>query len=82
MVPGKITLEKEMSIHSSILAWSIPWTEEPAGYSPRGRKESDTAERLTRTTSSQVTTTGGRTALGSTLWNWPDMQNLRPTPAS
>ena len=23
------TLEKEMAIHSSILAWSIPWTEEP-----------------------------------------------------
>ena len=24
-------LEKEMTIHSSILAWEIPWTEEPAG---------------------------------------------------
>ena len=22
-------LEKEMAIHSSILAWKIPWTEEP-----------------------------------------------------
>ena len=22
-------LEKEMAIHSSILAWEIPWTEEP-----------------------------------------------------
>ena len=22
-------LEKEMAIHSSILAWQIPWTEEP-----------------------------------------------------
>ena len=47
LVPGKITLEKEMSNHSSILAWRIPWTEEPAGYSPRGCKESDTTERLT-----------------------------------
>ena len=27
--------------HSSILAWRIPWTEEPGGYSPWGRKESD-----------------------------------------
>ena len=27
--------------HSSILAWRITWTEEPAGYSPGGRKESD-----------------------------------------
>ena len=24
-------LEKEMAIHSSILAWRIPWTEEPGG---------------------------------------------------
>ena len=40
-------LEKEMATHSSILAWRIPWTEEPGGlYSPRGRKESDTTERL------------------------------------
>ena len=26
-------LEKEMATHSSILAWIIPWTEEPGGYS-------------------------------------------------
>ena len=31
-------LEKEMTIHSSILAWKMPWTEEPDGYSPWGRK--------------------------------------------
>ena len=24
-------LEKKMAIHSSILAWEIPWTEEPGG---------------------------------------------------
>ena len=35
-------LEKEMEIHSSILAWKIPWTEEPGG--PWGHKESDTTE--------------------------------------
>ena len=29
-------LEKEMAIHSSILAWEIPWTESLAGYSPCG----------------------------------------------
>ena len=28
-----------METHSSVLAWRIPWTEEPAGYSPRGQKE-------------------------------------------
>ena len=27
-------LEEEMVAHSSILAWRIPWTEEPGGYSP------------------------------------------------
>ena len=25
-------LENEMAIHSSILSWTIPWTEEPEGY--------------------------------------------------
>ena len=39
-------LEKEMATHSSILAWRIPWTEEPVGYSPRGCKELDTTEGL------------------------------------
>ena len=35
------SLEKEMATHSSILAWGIPWTEEPGGYSPWSRKEWD-----------------------------------------
>ena len=29
-------LEKEMAIHSSTLAWKIPWTEEPDGLQPMG----------------------------------------------
>ena len=37
-------LEEETATHSSILAWEIPWTEEPGGYSPWDRKESDTTE--------------------------------------
>ena len=37
-------LEKETATHSSILAWEIPWIEEPGGYSPWGHKESDTTE--------------------------------------
>ena len=36
--------EKGMANHSSILAWRIPWTEEPGGYSPYDRKESDVTE--------------------------------------
>ena len=39
-------LEKKMATHSSILAWKIPWTEEPVGYSPWGHKELDMTERL------------------------------------
>ena len=39
-------LEKEMATHSSILAWRIPWMEEPGGYSPQGCKESDMTEWL------------------------------------
>ena len=27
-------LEKEMATHSNILAWRIPWTEEPGGQQP------------------------------------------------
>ena len=42
-------LEKGTAIHSSILAWRIPWTERLAGYSPRGGKESAMIEQLTHT---------------------------------
>ena len=44
-------MEKEMTPHSSILAWRIPWTEEPGGLhrgklSPWDSKELDTTEQL------------------------------------
>ena len=29
-------LEKEMAVHSSVLAWEIPWTEEPGGLQSTG----------------------------------------------
>ena len=35
-----------MASHSSILAGIIPWTEVLVGYSPWGRKELDTTEKL------------------------------------
>ena len=38
----KIPLEKEMATHSSILAWRIPWTEEPDGLQSMGSHELDT----------------------------------------
>ena len=34
-------LEKEMTSHFSILAWGIPWTEEPSGLQSMRLKESD-----------------------------------------
>ena len=40
-------LVEEMATHCSILAWRIPWTEEPKSYSPWGHKELDMTEQLT-----------------------------------
>ena len=37
---------KEMATHFSILAWKVPWTEEPGGLQSWGCKESDTTERI------------------------------------
>ena len=37
-------LEKGMVTHSSILAWRIPWTEEPGGLQSMGSKEPDMTE--------------------------------------
>ena len=30
------SLEEEMATHSSILAWKVPWTEEPGEFQPMG----------------------------------------------
>ena len=37
-------LEKGMATHSSILAWRIPWTDEPGGLQSMGLQESDVTE--------------------------------------
>ena len=39
-------LEEDMATHSSILAWRIPWTEEPGGLQPMGSQEPNMTERL------------------------------------
>ena len=36
-----LPLEKEMGTHCSILAWEIPWTEEPGGLQSMGLQELD-----------------------------------------
>ena len=42
-IPGSgRSLEKEMTTHSSFLAWRIPWREEPCGLQPMGSQNSHT----------------------------------------
>jgi len=49
-----------MATHSSILAWRIPWTEEPGGlHVPWGHKESDTTK---------VTKHGAAHTQGELVW--------------
>ena len=37
LIPGlRRSLEKEMTIHSSILAWTIPWAQEPGRLQSKG----------------------------------------------
>ena len=40
---GEDPLGKEMATHFSILAWKVPWTEEPGGLQSIGFQESDMA---------------------------------------
>ena len=40
------SMEEEMATHSSILAWKIPWTEDPGRLQSKGSQESDTTEQL------------------------------------
>ena len=43
LIPGsKGAVEKAMATHSSILAWQIPWTEEPGGLHFMGSQKSQT----------------------------------------
>ena len=41
-------LEKEMATHPSILAWEIPWTEDPGGLQSMESKESDMTQQLSQ----------------------------------
>ena len=46
--PWKKEMAKEMATHSSILAWKIPWTEEPGRLQSMGLQESDMTQQLKR----------------------------------
>ena len=43
-----------MATHCSVLAWRIPWTEEPGELQSMGHKESDTTERLSTHTTLSI----------------------------
>ena len=47
-------LEEGMATHSSILAWRIPWTEEPGGLQSLGHKELDMTEHAQEQSISQL----------------------------
>ena len=44
------TLEEGMATHSSILAWRIPWTEEPGGLWSIGRRVDNPMQEVYTTT--------------------------------
>ena len=68
-------LEKEMAIHSSTIAWKIPWQRSLVGYGPWGCKESDTTERLHFPTSLSIPIIHGFRSLVSASLKWS--KNLR-----
>ena len=49
-------LEEGMATHSSTLAWRVPWTEEPGGYSLWGHKELDMTKQIQHAWTKQVST--------------------------
>ena len=68
-------LEEGMATHSNIPVSRIPWTEEPGGYSPLGRKKSDVTERL----SAQHKGHGGwMKAVSYNQRNWENRKALCP----
>ena len=47
LIPGsEDALEEKLASHPSILAWEIPWTEEPGRLQPTGLRRSDMTEQL------------------------------------
>ena len=61
----KDPLEERMAIHSSVLAWRVPWTEEPCGLQSIDPIKLDMTERLTHT--------------GTCIWNFTSNSRLIPT---
>ena len=60
-------MEKGMATHSSILAWRIPWTEEPGRLQFMGCKELDMTKRLSLTQGTQWNLDSRKNAMDSYL---------------
>ena len=71
-------LEEVMATHSSFLAWRIPWTEEPLGYSPWGHEELNTTEQLSTTQQGIFSTTRTLTSTGTLLAPRPTTEAREP----
>ena len=84
---GEDPLKEVMAIHSSILAWKIPWTEERGGLQSMSREELDTTKQLSmharhHTTNpflSQVPSVSQRPRIKS--WAWPLPAPVLPSQA-
>ena len=61
-------LEKEMAIHSSILAWEIPWTEEPGGLQSMGSQR--VGHNLATKQQQQYTVKQTRKAVNGAAFAW------------
>ena len=52
---GEDPLEREMAAHSPILAWRIPWTEEPGGLQSMGLQSQTRLKRLSTLAGNKTT---------------------------
>ena len=62
-----------MATYSGVLAWRMPWTEEPGGLNPWGCKESDATDRLTLSLSDGAAGVSGALRAqnpGQAAWVW------------
>ena len=78
--PGSIPglgdfIEKGMATHSSILAWRIPWTEQPGGLRGFAKSQTGLTERLTQQQQHNVLRPGSH--LRSVIqWLWSDFGSV------
>ena len=70
----EVPLKEGMAPHSSILAWRIPWTEEPGRLQSEGFEESDTTKQLSTRTRTHTHIQQGNYTMIS--WVYPRNERL------